>query len=129
MRLGSPITVSIISEVENLLPPDEDFEEPVTGIELGPVDKEVRLGLLRVLPPTGVVESDSPKILELPYRPQIGHVKNEYQNIPVVVAALPEPVTAAARVTTLIGSRISILDTVTNHTLCSRAHVGHSPAT
>ena len=102
MRLRSPITVPTISEVEKLLPPDEDFEEPVTGLELGPVDEEVRLGLLRVLRQTGVVESGSPKILELPYRPQIGHVKNEYQNIPVVVAALPEPVTAAARVSTLV---------------------------
>ena len=102
MRLRSPITVPTISEVEKLLPPHEDFEEPVTGLELGLVDEEVRLGLLRVLRPTGVVESDSPKILEFPYRPQIGHVKNEYQNILVVVAALPEPVTAAARVSTLV---------------------------
>jgi hypothetical protein len=60
-RLRSPITVPIISDIEKLLlPPDEDFEEPVAGLELGPVDGAVRLGLVSVLRPTGLVESDPP---------------------------------------------------------------------
>jgi hypothetical protein len=87
MRPKIPITVPTISEVEKLLPLDEDFEEPVAGLELEPADEEVRLGLLRVLRPSGVVEAEPPNILELPYRTPTRHVKNEYQNIPLVVTA------------------------------------------
>jgi hypothetical protein len=96
MKLKTPITVPTISGVVNPLPPDEEFDDPVDGLDVEPRDEEVRLGLLNVLCPTWVVEPDSPAICELSYPSRIGHIEKQYQNIPVAVTALPELDTAAA---------------------------------